>query len=160
MTKIASACVVSAPPRLRVKRSPPRRKDSGYALLLVLLMGAVIAITLYMEIPRIAFDSQRQKEQLLIERGEQYKRAIQLFVKANNRWPGRIEDLEGVAHDLVHSRVPGDARHSQQVECRRPRGQEQRQGIVDAGVDVEDHRDRVRHDAVRAHRSTTTAYAA
>src|SRR5262249_20494213 len=66
----------------------------GFALLLVLLMGAVIAITLYMEIPRIAFDSQRQKEQLLIERGEQYKRAIQLFVSASNRWPARIEELE------------------------------------------------------------------
>lgn len=71
-----------------------RRKDSGFALLLVLLMGAVIAITLYKEIPRVAFEAQRQKEQLLIERGEQYKRAIQLFVKANQRWPGRIEELE------------------------------------------------------------------
>jgi type II secretory pathway pseudopilin PulG len=71
-----------------------RRKDSGFALLLVLLTAAVIAITLYAEIPRVAFESQRQKEQLLIERGEQYKRAIQLFVKANQRWPGRIEELE------------------------------------------------------------------
>ncbi len=33
-----------------------------------------------MEIPRVAFETQRQKEQLLVERGEQYKRAIKLFV--------------------------------------------------------------------------------
>ena len=40
------------------------------------------------------FESQRAKEQLLIERGEQYKRAIQLFVKKMNRYPGTIEELE------------------------------------------------------------------
>jgi uncharacterized membrane protein YgcG len=71
-----------------------RRKDSGFALLLVFLMAAVIAITLYTEIPRVAFESQRQKEQLLIERGEQYKRAIVVFFRDNKRYPGKIEDLE------------------------------------------------------------------
>jgi hypothetical protein len=73
-----------------------RQGESGFALLLVFLMAAVIAITLYMEIPRVAFETQRQKEQLLIERGEQYKRAIKLFVspRGAGRWPSKIEDLE------------------------------------------------------------------
>ncbi|MBZ5577284.1 MAG: hypothetical protein LAP40_12050 [Acidobacteriia bacterium] len=71
-----------------------RRGQSGFALLLVFLMAAVIAITLYMQIPRLAFQAQRQKEQLLIERGEQYKRAIQLFYRANNRYPAELKDLE------------------------------------------------------------------
>src|SRR5215472_10102004 len=72
-----------------------RRHDSGFALLLVFLMAAIIAITLYMEIPRVAFATQRQKEQLLMERGEQYKMAIRRFCQANqNRWPSKIEDLE------------------------------------------------------------------
>jgi len=71
-----------------------RRQESGYALLLVFLMAAMIAISLYIEIPRVAFDSQRQKEQLLVERGEQYKRAIYMFQKANKRWPATIEELE------------------------------------------------------------------
>ena len=70
------------------------RPQSGFALLLVFLMAAVIAITLYLELPRVAFESQRQKEQLLIERGEQYKRAIQVFYNNNKRWPAKIEDLE------------------------------------------------------------------
>ena len=74
----------------------PRNPESGFAMLLVFLMAAVVAITLYMEIPRIAFESQRQKEQLLVERGEQYKRAIQVFVLNNKRWPGKIEDLENL----------------------------------------------------------------
>ncbi len=46
-------------------------------------MAAVIGITMYMEIPRVAFDTQRQKEQMLIERGEQYKIAIRRFIQAN-----------------------------------------------------------------------------
>ena len=73
-----------------------RPKDSGYALLLILLLAALVAISLYKEIPRIAFESQRQKEQLLMERGEQYKRAVQMFVSANKRWPAKIEDLENM----------------------------------------------------------------
>ena len=75
-----------------------KRGESGFALLLVFLMAAVFAITLYMEIPRVAFQAQRQKEQLLIERGEQYKRAIQLFVKATGRYPGDLKDLENFNH--------------------------------------------------------------
>ena len=72
-----------------------RRKQSGFALLLVFLMAAIIAITMYKEIERVAFDSQRQKEQLLIERGEQYKVAIRRFVQANqNRWPASMDELE------------------------------------------------------------------
>jgi hypothetical protein len=63
-------------------------------MLLVFLTAAVIAITLYLELPRVAFDAQRQKEQLLIERGEQYRRALQVFVHDNKRWPAKIEDLE------------------------------------------------------------------
>ncbi len=68
--------------------------ESGYAMLLVFLMAAMIAIALYREVPRFAFEQQRAKEQLLIERGEQYKRAIQLFVRKMSRYPATIEELE------------------------------------------------------------------
>ena len=71
-----------------------RPRESGFALLLVFLMAGIIAITLYLQIPSVAFEAQRQKEQLLIERGEQYQRAIQLFVKTNNRYPAEIKNLE------------------------------------------------------------------
>jgi hypothetical protein len=64
--------------------------------LLVFLMASMIAISLYMELPRVAFQAERQKEQLLIEHGEQYKRAIGLFLRTNKnaRWPASIEELE------------------------------------------------------------------
>ena len=85
----------SAPNRQTTKYDGlPHRAESGYAMLLVFLMAAIIAIALYSELPRVAFEAQRTKEQLLIERGEQYKRAIQLFVRKMSRYPATIEELE------------------------------------------------------------------
>jgi type II secretory pathway pseudopilin PulG len=75
-------------------RARSSRREAGYAMLLVFLMAAMIAIALYRELPRFAFEQQRAKEQLLIERGEQYKRAIQVFVRKMNRYPATIEELE------------------------------------------------------------------
>src|SRR5207245_983626 len=73
-----------------------RRRDSesGYALLLVFAMAAAVAIMLYIELPRVAFELQRNKEQLLIERGEQYQRAIQLYFRKFKKYPARLEELE------------------------------------------------------------------
>lgn len=76
------------------RRSRTAGDESGYALLLVFLMAAMIAISFYQELPRVAFESQRAKEQLLIERGEQYKRAIQVFVRKNTRYPATLDELE------------------------------------------------------------------
>jgi hypothetical protein len=70
--------------------------ESGYAVLLVFLVAAIIAVALYNELPRAAFEAQRDKEQLLIERGEQYKRAIQVFVRKVGRYPATIQELESL----------------------------------------------------------------
>jgi hypothetical protein len=75
------------------------RRESGFAMLLVFLMAACVAITLYFEIPRVAFEAERQRELLLLDRGNQFKRAIQVFVtdKTNNpthRYPASIDELE------------------------------------------------------------------
>jgi hypothetical protein len=74
----------------------PHEGERGFALLLVFLMAAVIGITLWAELPRVAIQSQRAKEQLLMERGEQFKRAIQLFLRANKgtRFPADMDDLD------------------------------------------------------------------
>src|ERR1700722_41716 len=68
--------------------------ESGFAVLFVYAMAATIAITLYMELPRVAFEAQRDKEQLLIDRGEQYSRAITLFVRKFNRYPPDFDALD------------------------------------------------------------------
>jgi hypothetical protein len=63
-------------------------------LLLVFAMAAAAAIFLYMQLPRVAFEAQRDREDLLIQRGKDYKRAIELYVRRNNKYPERLEDLE------------------------------------------------------------------
>jgi hypothetical protein len=72
----------------------PGDPRAGYALLLVYAMAASIAIMLMMQLPRVAFEAQRDKEQLLIDRGEQYSRAVQLFVRKYNRFPQDVAALE------------------------------------------------------------------
>ena len=71
-----------------------RRQESGFALLVIFLIAAAVAFTMYQELPRAAFESARDKEQLLIDRGNQYKRAIQVFYAENKRYPAELKDLE------------------------------------------------------------------
>lgn len=71
------------------------QRESGFALLLLFVLAAAISIMLYQALPRVVFEAQRGKEQLLIDRGEQYLRAIQLYGrKFNGQYPARLEQLE------------------------------------------------------------------
>jgi type II secretory pathway pseudopilin PulG len=72
----------------------PRKSESGYALLFILAMAAIVAITLYKAIPRVAFEAQRDREQLLIDRGEQYTRAVTLYVRKFNKFPADFDALQ------------------------------------------------------------------
>ena len=72
--------------------------ESGYALLMVFLLAATIAIGFYAVVPRVAFESQRDKEQLLVDRGEQYKRAIQLYYRKFRKYPVKMDDLENTSN--------------------------------------------------------------
>jgi type II secretory pathway pseudopilin PulG len=70
------------------------RTQGGFAMLFIFVMAGIVAITFYMQLPRVAFENQRNKEELLIERGEQYTRAIQLFFRQQKKYPNSIDDLE------------------------------------------------------------------
>jgi type II secretory pathway pseudopilin PulG len=63
-------------------------------MLFVFLLAAFVAISLYMELPRVVFESQRNREQALIDRGEQYRRAIQLYYRRYGRYPPDLDALE------------------------------------------------------------------
>jgi hypothetical protein len=78
--------------RRRVTRE--RSGESGFALLLVFVMAAAVSILLFMEVPRVAFESQRMREQMTIDRGLQYERAIQLFYRKYRLYPQTLDDLE------------------------------------------------------------------
>ena len=77
----------------KTSRTSPR-EQRGFALLVIFLIAAAVAFTMYQELPRAAFESARDKEQLLMDRGNQYKRAIQVFYAENKRYPAELKDLE------------------------------------------------------------------
>jgi len=80
--------------RKNSKSAVERNPESGYVLLLVFAMAAIVAVTLYMQVPRVAFEAQRDREELLQNRGHEYIRAITLFVHKFNRFPATMDELE------------------------------------------------------------------
>src|SRR5258708_24135251 len=66
----------------------------GFAVLLIFAMAAAVAMVIYLELPRAAFEAQRTREELLVDRGNEYKRAIQLYVRKQSKLPQSLEDLE------------------------------------------------------------------
>jgi hypothetical protein len=81
-----------------------RNREAGFALLFVYAMAATVAIMLLMQLPSAAFEAQRNREQLLIDRGEQYSRAVQIYVRKFNRYPVDMAALENTQnqHFLRH----------------------------------------------------------
>jgi len=73
-------------------RKPGR--ESGFAMLLVFALAAAVAIVLYMELPRVAMEAQRSREQVLIDRGEQYQRGIQLYFRRFRKYPVNLDQLD------------------------------------------------------------------
>jgi hypothetical protein len=71
-----------------------RARQRGSALLIVFVFAAVLAIMLYREMPVVAFEAQRQKEELLIDRGNEYEHAIKLYVRKFQSFPASMEALE------------------------------------------------------------------
>lgn len=76
------------------KRAAHSRAERGSALLIVFLFAAIIAIMLYEELPVAAFEAKRAKEQLLIDRGNEYAHAVKLFVRKTGTYPTSIDQLE------------------------------------------------------------------
>jgi hypothetical protein len=80
---------------VRVKRRRAgKATERGSALLIVFVFAAIIAIMLYMELPVAVFEAHRQKEELLIDRGNEYAHAVKLFVRKVGTYPASLEALE------------------------------------------------------------------
>jgi hypothetical protein len=72
-----------------------RERERGSAILIVFLFAAFVAIMLYEEMPVMAFEAQRAKEQLLIDRGNEYKQAVKVYwTHFQGRFPPNIDALE------------------------------------------------------------------
>ena len=71
-----------------------RGGQGGYALLALLATSAILLAGLALSLPRMAMQALRVTEERLIERGEQYRRAIELYYREHGKYPPELEDLE------------------------------------------------------------------
>ena len=71
-----------------------RNGEQGSALLIVFVFAAIVAIMLFKAMPGVVFEAQRQREQLLIDRGNEYKHAIKLFQRRNGSFPTSLDQLD------------------------------------------------------------------
>ena len=86
------------PLQFRPRRKTSRQRESGYILLTLVLIMALIAIFAATLVSSIAFDIKRDREEEMIHRGAQYSRAIRAYFKKFGRYPSKIEDLENTAN--------------------------------------------------------------
>ena len=76
-----------------------RSGESGYVLLAVMLAVTLILVAMSIELPRIAQQIKREKEEELVHRGKEYATAVKRFVHKNGgRYPASVEQLEDTNH--------------------------------------------------------------
>ena len=69
------------------------KRESGYALIVILLLLAFVLISLSVAIPPLLTLAQREKEEELLFRGEQYQRAVGRFYRKFGRYPLKVDEL-------------------------------------------------------------------
>lgn len=82
-------------------QTPPRRGgESGYALMFALFLILAILAAASVAVISGKTRGQRQREEEMIFRGEQYKRAIRLYFHKTGHYPQTMDDLEKGLPDL------------------------------------------------------------
>jgi type II secretory pathway pseudopilin PulG len=69
------------------------RQARGYALLIIMMMVTLLLVSLTAALPSVYQEGQREREEELIFRGQQYARAIYLFHRQFQRYPVNIKEL-------------------------------------------------------------------
>jgi hypothetical protein len=70
-----------------------KRRDSGYALLLIMFFLALLVITMATAAPTVLSTVQREREAELVWRGRQYTRGIRMYYMKMKRFPTSLDDL-------------------------------------------------------------------
>ncbi len=89
------------PKHVRVSRSPVRGRsdESGYAYLMALFMVLMVIVGSIVVLTNAATQGQRQRENEMMWRGNQYVRAIKLYYRKTGHYPQNLDDLQkGVAN--------------------------------------------------------------
>jgi hypothetical protein len=77
----------------RSSKTLGRRREGGYAILLVIFLATLMLIMAMAAAPNILTEGRRQKEELMIWRGNQYVRGIKLYYRKMGRFPTSLDDL-------------------------------------------------------------------
>jgi hypothetical protein len=78
----------------KLPRAPRGSRESGYAMIVALLMVATFIIGSQVVLQHFATQGRRQREQRMIWCGEQYARAIKLFYRKAGRYPQSVDELK------------------------------------------------------------------
>jgi len=82
-----------------MKAKPSKtRSQQGYLLLSVMLLITVMLIAMAVEVPRLAQQIKRGKEEELINRGMEYAKAVKKYRRKMGAFPNSIEQLENTNH--------------------------------------------------------------
>ncbi|HLY61949.1 MAG TPA: hypothetical protein VKV95_14480 [Terriglobia bacterium] len=68
-------------------------RTRGYAFLVLMMMVTILLVTLTAALPSIYTEGQREKEEELIFRGNEYARAILFFHNKFGRYPNSVDEL-------------------------------------------------------------------
>jgi hypothetical protein len=70
-----------------------RRTEKGYALLVVMFLLALLAVTVTAIAPNVITNARREQEDEMIWRGKQYVRGIRLYYTKLHKFPTALDDL-------------------------------------------------------------------
>jgi hypothetical protein len=74
-------------------RSGSRRRERGYALLLVVFLTAMLLVAAMAIGPNILTEGRREREEEMIWRGNEYVRGIKLYYRKTGKFPTALDDL-------------------------------------------------------------------
>jgi len=70
-----------------------QRNERGYALVVMLMIATLMLVALTAALPSIYQEGQREREEELLFRGNEYARAIALFYRQFRRYPVSVNEL-------------------------------------------------------------------
>jgi type II secretory pathway pseudopilin PulG len=70
-----------------------RRKESGYALILVMFFLALLVLSMAAAAPTVLSNVRREREAEMVWRGKQYTRGVRMYYLKMNRFPTSLDDL-------------------------------------------------------------------
>jgi type II secretory pathway pseudopilin PulG len=75
------------------RRVARKRREQGYAIILVLLMATLMLIATMAVAPNILNQGRREREKEMVWRGKQYVRGIKMYYRKTGKFPTSLEDL-------------------------------------------------------------------